>query len=157
MFSTAEQIAVLVNRMPAALVVYEDADGWPLRYISDGITRFGIDPEQLGSEPASFLELIHPEDQERVRAETERYCRTPDRDLTHEYRIASSERRPRWVLELKRPERDENGLVTFTSVLVDITDRKLAEEELKIARVDLERRRQSQSHSSVPPDPSTAP
>ena len=90
---------------------------------------YGVEQEH----PAGFehfAALIHPDDRERV---TKTLTEASTRSLAVEFecRIHRPDGELRWILVRSTPLRAENGgLVRVLGVAVDITERKLAEEEL---------------------------
>jgi len=90
---------------------------------------YGVDAEHpAGFE--QFVPLIHPDDRERVR-QTVTEGSENGVDFEFECRIVRPDGELRWLLARSTGRRDENGvLVRILGVSVDITERKLAEEEL---------------------------
>lgn len=83
-----------------------------------------------------FLEQIHPDDVERVKQSIATALETRQK-YECEYRIRDKKGKIRWVIARGKLEHDENGApVTFPGILIDITLRKLAEDDLR----DSERR-----------------
>jgi PAS domain S-box-containing protein len=78
-----------------------------------------------------YIQSIHPEDQPRVKAALRESIES-GREYDADYRIMQRDGSVRWVVARGRVERDEKGRsVRMTGVLVDITERKRAEEELR--------------------------
>jgi PAS domain S-box-containing protein len=92
---------------------------------------FRLTMDASGAAPlAKYLEAIHPDDRQRV---IELVNRTVETGCTYEaeYRIVSGEQ-VRWVIARGVAERDENNrVVRFPGVIVDVTERKRAEEALR--------------------------
>jgi PAS domain S-box-containing protein len=94
--------------------------------------------EMLGFEPASFAEHggwrshLHPDDRERVIAESERMWRTGE-SWSSDFRMIAADGRVIWFhLEGRAVERDELGVPrSYQGVLVDIDARKREEERLR--------------------------
>ena len=79
-----------------------------------------------------YFESIHPDDRTKVTAALERSVETAE-DYKADYRIMQPDGSVRWVAARGRAERDEAGrAVRMPGVLVDITDRKRLEEELRL-------------------------
>jgi PAS domain S-box-containing protein len=90
---------------------------------------YGVDREHA-ADFAHFAALIHPEDRERVRA-TVTDASAAGVDFEFECRIIRPDGELRWLLGRSTGRRDENGdLVRILGVSIDITTRKLAEEDL---------------------------
>ncbi len=115
-----------------------------LRFTSPSIERaWGYTPEEvLGSVD---LEVVHPEDVERVRAEFAQIWARPGIGAPVEYRIRHKE--GHWIhLEATANNLREDPEVQGMLIIHrDITARVRAEEELKHLKEDLQRRLQQQS------------
>ncbi|HEV7951806.1 MAG TPA: ATP-binding protein [Candidatus Saccharimonadales bacterium] len=78
-----------------------------------------------------LIEAIHPSDKERVRSEVESAIKSK-KLFESEYRTFGQGGAMRWVIARGKIESDESGKpVNFPGVVVDITDRKMAENNLK--------------------------
>ncbi len=90
---------------------------------------YGVDEEH----PAGFEQfaaLIHPEDRDRVR-KTVTDASQRGVDFEFECRIVRPDGELRWLLARSTARRDESGhLARILGVSIDITERKIAEEEL---------------------------
>jgi PAS domain S-box-containing protein len=76
---------------------------------------------------------IHPDDWERLAAPY--YDRFPDEPLAIEYRIVRPDGEMRWIYALGAAERDEAGVAQAVhGIHIDISERKLAEQELAHSR-----------------------
>ncbi len=91
-------------------------------------TGLSMDAIQAG---AAF-QLVHPDDRERVIAATRHSLKT-GQPLTEEYRIRRADGQYRWHLARSGQFRDSLGRLKWVGIAIDITDRKLAEEELRTA------------------------
>jgi PAS domain S-box-containing protein len=87
------------------------------------------------SEPVNFgrwLQLVHPEDRERMKQTVQDMLEHGGGDRESEYRITQPDGSTRWIAGYGGVELDEGGKPTFTrGVSRDITKRKVAEEELR--------------------------
>jgi two-component system, cell cycle sensor histidine kinase and response regulator CckA len=102
---------------------------------------YGFTDEEISrGDPSSFFDIIHPDDREWVMRETfESFASGTSSEL--EYRIVRrGDGAVRWVRERSGVERHEDGSpLRVLGVVVDITESKLAEEELFAQRELLER------------------
>ncbi|WP_226023885.1 PAS domain-containing sensor histidine kinase [Halomicrobium salinisoli] len=101
---------------------------------------FGIDPDDAreGVPLDQFVDAIHEEDRDRVRAAIEAAVETGG-EYEEEYRVWDAEGDIRWVVARGHVECDESGEpVRFPGALTDITDRKRAELELQRNKEQLE-------------------
>ncbi len=123
----------VVNDSPAVVFLWRVGDDWPVEFVSDGVRQFGYSPEEFYTEQAQFASIIHPDDLERVAAEV-RQCHAQGRDagISRQYRIITKSGEVRWVDDRTRVRKGDNGTIThYQGIMLDITDRKNAEEELK--------------------------
>ncbi|WP_422923883.1 PAS domain S-box protein [Singulisphaera sp. PoT] len=99
---------------------------------------FGVIADDRASAPVvDFLDAIHPEDRERVAAEIQRTLDT-DAAFRSEYRVVG-QGGERWLLARGAVERSAEGEpVGWAGVVVDISDRKRAEEALAASRARLD-------------------
>lgn len=92
--------------------------------------------ERAAAPVAAFLDVIHPADRHRVAAEIRRTLDT-DAPFRSEYRIRGPQGE-RWLLARGAVERLEGQPVGWAGVVVDITERKRAEEALAASRARLD-------------------
>ena len=121
----------LVEQIPAA--VYVDAGeslGTP-RYISPRIEALlGYSPREWIDDPELWIRAIHPEDRDRILAAIAA-ADGADEPMHLEYRFLARDGREVWVHDQVGLVRDEHGEGQYwQGFMVDITDRKRAEEEL---------------------------
>ena len=105
-----------------------------LLYISPAYERvWGRSCQSLYDDPRSFLEAVHPDDQEHVRsAVLENTSRGEETDK--EYRVIRPDGSIRWVRDRAFPVKNSAGqFYRAVGIIDDFTDRKLAEEALRAA------------------------
>ena len=121
----------LVERLPLVVYTSELGAAGVWRYVSPQIeSLLGFTPEEWIADPNLWYQQIHPEDRDRqVAFEEQAYKREEAFDT--EYRIKSCDGRELWVRDTAHflPPY-ENGSPIVQGVLVDITERKRAEEAL---------------------------
>lgn len=125
----------LVEQIPAA--VYVDAGeslGTP-RYISPRLeAMLGYSPREWVEDPELWIRAIHPEDRGRILAAIAA-ADGADEPMHLEYRFLAQDGRHVWVHDQVGLVRDENGAPQYwQGFIIDITDRKRAEEELLLAK-----------------------
>jgi PAS domain S-box-containing protein len=124
----------LIEQMPAVVYVQEVAAPSRTTYMSPRMeTMQGYTPEEVLADPEHWSKSLHPDDRERVLAEDERTNRTGEPFLA-EYRQFAKDGRIVWVRDEAALVRDEGGRPLYwQGILLDITDHKEAEEELREA------------------------
>ena len=123
----------LVEQMPATTYVEELVGNRKvLAYISPQYeAMLGYLPEEGVSHPEHWIDLIHPDDRERVLAEDKRTDETLE-PFRAEYRMIAKDGLVVWVSDEAVLVRDEEGKPMFwQGVMHDITERKWAEEALE--------------------------
>jgi PAS domain S-box-containing protein len=114
---------------------------WTMEYISDGVFELTGYPatDFIQNQKRSFNSIIHPDDQEfiwniiqKVIQEKKAYILT--------YRILTSINEIKWVWERGRAVFEYEKLVALEGFISDITERKLAEDEVHRLNAELEAR-----------------
>jgi PAS domain S-box-containing protein len=111
-----------------------DPETTELLYISPAYERvWGQSCQSLYDNPRSFMDAVHPDDQERVRiAVLENQARGEQTDK--EYRVVRPDGSIRWVRDRAFPVKDAAGrFYRLVGIIDDFTEKKLAEEALKEA------------------------
>ncbi|MEJ2285920.1 MAG: SpoIIE family protein phosphatase [Desulfobacterales bacterium] len=123
---------VIIDNSPAILFRRIAGDTPRLVYVSDNIRQMGYTAEEFMSEKISFRDIVYPEDMERLREEIDYYAEKDVEEYTQFYRIVTKSGDVRWVEDRTSVVRDADGNKTHNQgILVDITARKLAEEEVR--------------------------
>lgn len=108
------------------------ADSRPPRmvYVSDNVSILGRSAGEFLAEPELYLSLVHPHDRAAA-------ARTIDDVIggagsgTVEFRVATADGTWRWFENRYTPLRRKDAPVEIEGVLVDVTDRRRAEETLR--------------------------
>jgi PAS domain S-box-containing protein len=152
-----KRLRVLIEELP--LVTYIDAPdefaeaeapsgsttGISL-YISPQVeTMFGYPISDWQSDALLWDRIVHPDDQEWVLAEQHRFIETGDPHRM-EYRMVTRDGDVVWVRDAQVAVRDEDGTPLYAQGFwVDITEQKLAEDQLREARAEAESATQAKS------------
>lgn len=131
---------MIIEHSPAILFRWRAAENWPVEFVSDNIRRLGYTPEEFTSGATSYLSIIHPEDRERAKREAESYSGSGASGFHQEYRLITKDKEDIWIDNLMEVIRDiNNKIIYYQGVIIDITERKVIEENLRLRTEELER------------------
>lgn len=123
---------VIIDKSPVILFRRLAGDDPRLIYVSENIARFGYTADRFLSGQTVFRDIVHPDDHERMTEEIKEYTRKNVEEYTQFYRIVTSDGDIRWVEDQTTVVRDAAGNKRFNQgIVIDITERRLAEEELR--------------------------
>ncbi len=108
-------------------------DWGEVHYVSPAYEEiWGRSCQSLCDDPLSWLDAVHAEDRECVKAAvTEKGCSTSFDPKFPEYRIVRPDGAVRWILARAYPVHDESGEVTrVVGIAGDITERKQAQQQI---------------------------
>jgi PAS domain S-box-containing protein len=121
----------LVEQLPVA--VYQDAidEASTAVYLSPQYERlFGYTVEERLADPWFWVDHLHPDDRERITAESDRTNETGER-FVEEYRFLTRDGTYRWVRDEAVLLREADGTPrVWQGVLIDIDERRRSEETL---------------------------
>ena len=100
-------------------------------YVSPAFVRFGYPLESWLTDPDIFLKVIHEDDREWVFGQTKDSTET-GKEVDYEYRMIDAAGKQIWVRDRGCLIHDKTGkVIGREGVMIDITDQKLIEEELR--------------------------
>jgi len=103
-----------------------------LEYVSDNLIQFGYEPSDILEDRIRFKDIVHQGDRERLLDEINRYVDDDVEEYTQYYRVVTKAGDIRWVEDQTSIVRDDEGnKIHNQGILIDITERKLAEDKLK--------------------------
>jgi PAS domain S-box-containing protein len=132
---TAEvKYRTLVEQLPLVTYIHKGTLGQPPVYVSPQLqTLLGYSVSDWMSNAETFWEIVHPDDREILKEETRRFGQDLDQ-FECEYRLVAADGREVWVLDQMVAVEDAEARPDFfQGFLVDITERKLAEQGLEDA------------------------
>jgi PAS domain S-box-containing protein len=116
--------SVVISQGRAAEFVHNDA----------AIAVTGYSWQELADAPSLWLEMIHKDDRQKVSEHLDR-CTRGEKVESFEYRIIRKDMAMRWVKSTIVQYFSRNGQISsYDCLLQDITERKNAEMEMKIAK-----------------------
>jgi diguanylate cyclase (GGDEF)-like protein/PAS domain S-box-containing protein len=128
---TQQRYGALVEQIPAIVYVDVVDDEMSTSYVSPQIhDLLGITPDEYVADPDLWTKHLHPEDRDAAVA-TYLEGRGSGEPFTFEYRLVARDGRIVWFSDSAIVIRDEEGAPRFVhGVMLDITDRKAAEEQV---------------------------
>ena len=132
-FHEAEhQFQTLVEKIPAITYIQRVQETPRLLYVSPQVeTLLGWKPEEYLSHPDHWLELVHPDDQERVQAAVARAIASLE-PFSAEYRVVARDGRVVWLRDMAVVVEDPTDRAQlWQGVQFDITVEKAAETQLQ--------------------------
>ena len=100
-------------------------------FVSSGVQAlYGLTPEQVMGDSLSLSRMRHPEDRQRIGAETQR-ANSLGGDWQSEFRIRLHSGQVKWVQVISTMTPDLNGQQVRVGVIFDITERKQAEDAVR--------------------------
>ncbi|MBX7258628.1 MAG: response regulator [Candidatus Hydrogenedentes bacterium] len=144
-----ERLAELADNVDSVLIVLEiKSDRSYLSYLSAAFDRVWDRPrEEVFNEPFSWLDTIHPDDRNRVKAAVVESLSSSGARSELEYRIIRPDGSVRWIRHRVYPLYSEQAhAMRIVGVADDITERKNAEADREVLEAQL---RQAQKLESV--------
>ena len=106
----------------------------------------GYIADEIGNRAPAWREIIHPDDRERFSRFSSLLLAAPGTPRELEYRIIHRTDGVRWVHEMASASgNDADGTAVIEGAVYDITDRKVAEEALLLAKDEAERANRTKS------------
>ena len=142
-----EAYRMLVEGAPAILYIDRPDEPSTNLYTSPQVVDFlGYSVEEWRSDPDLWTRRLHEDDRVRV-MEAHRISNDRGERFLEEYRFATAADREVWIRDEAVPVRGEDGtLLYWRGVMLDITDRKEAEDKLRwsldVLRRTLQQRRE---------------
>jgi len=130
--AVAAQYRQLIEQLPAITYMARCGIDGPWHFVSPQIKQIlGFSPADWMSDPRAWRRQVHPDDLDRVLAEEQKLTREGDHFRT-EYRLRAHNGNWIWVRDDAVYVRsEETGELFMRGLILDITEYKLGEEELR--------------------------
>ncbi|KKH94099.1 histidine kinase [Methanosarcina sp. 1.H.T.1A.1] len=128
-------LKTIINKSSAVAFLWKTVENWPVEFVSENVTQFGYTVEDFTSGKILYGDIIHKEDINSVSENLAHSIREGCDSFEMEYRIITADGNIRWVEERTYIKRNKEGIpVHFQGIIVDVTERKEAQEMLEIQR-----------------------
>jgi hypothetical protein len=126
-----EQLENIVNRSPAVAFLWRTDERLTVDFVSSNVNQLGYEPEEFLSGRLDYLSIVHPDDCRRIIDKAAEHVQARHAEFIQEYRIVTRSGDVRWVEDHTWVPPAADGAITHhQGVIVDITERKLAEAEI---------------------------
>ncbi|MCO5383713.1 MAG: PAS domain-containing protein [Methanosarcina barkeri] len=130
-----KMLKTIINKSPAVAFIWKNMKNWPVEFVSENVMQFGYTVDDFTSGNILYGNIIHKDDIKAVIENLARSIREGYDSFEMEYRIFTRDGSMRWVEERTFIQRDDKGdAVHFQGIVVDVTERKEAQEMLEIQR-----------------------
>jgi diguanylate cyclase (GGDEF)-like protein/PAS domain S-box-containing protein len=132
--SAGDDYRRLIERLPAIVYSCELGERGRWHYVSPQVEEIlGYSPEEWMADPGLWAERLHPDDRERALEQENSKVVAEGGAPPVDYRMITREGDVVWILDEAVLEPDGDGTQIWHGVLYDITERKIAEQELQRA------------------------
>ena len=120
-----------IENLPVMFYAVEPTPPYTPIYISPAFEAIGYSIDEWMTNDDMWVRVIHPEDCDRILSGTKQ-AMLDGEGIDYEYRIVGKDGSIIWVRDRSCFIRDENGgLVCWQGIILDITERRLAQQELE--------------------------
>jgi PAS domain S-box-containing protein len=136
-----EKYRALVENLPAVVYLVAPDDDRRTLFVSPQVERaLGYPMREWLDQPDIWMELLHPEDRETTLAAHDHHNQTGD-PWRRDYRLIANDGRAVWFRDVATLVHDADGNpLHWQGLQLDITELKVAEDDLRKARDELETR-----------------
>lgn len=126
-----QELDSIVNQSPVIVMTWIVGDRWPVGFVSSNVSQLGYAAEDFVSGRMRYSDIVHPDDLPRLQTELERGNESDHPLCGFEYRVLTRSGEIRWIDERTLVTRKDGVPVAWQGILIDITDRKLAERRMR--------------------------
>ncbi len=121
-----------INHSPIIIFIWNPVPNEPILYVSENVSQFGYSQEDFLSHKMVYSDIVHPNDLEKIRTESQRHVKNSTKSLLQKYRIITKSGEVRWVFDHTWDELDKFGnTIYYYGFIFDITDQIEIEQALR--------------------------
>jgi PAS domain S-box-containing protein len=124
----------IIQRSPAVAFVWGAKENWPVIFATANTQQiFGYCADDFLCGRIAYKDVVHPDDLARVIREVEKSSLDTEKKVVAHtpYRIVRPDKEVRWVEDMTYIQRDDKGeVITYEGILLDITQRIIAEKSI---------------------------
>ncbi|ATC65035.1 hypothetical protein CMV30_14295 [Nibricoccus aquaticus] len=118
----SETLQGIINQSGFIALRRRLSPGWPVDFVSENVTEFGLSPADLLDRTSEQLDFLHPDDRARIAAERAQFLASTATALTQRYRLVVPGQPIRWIDDVTRIVHPACGSEPrLQSVLHDVT------------------------------------
>ncbi|WP_244603647.1 ATP-binding protein [Methanococcoides sp. AM1] len=141
-----EEMGNIIDHSPVTVFKWKNEKGWPVELVSGNITQFGYVADDFVSKFINYADIIHPGDLKRVEDTLSENIIKRIPHFISQYRIRTRSGEIRWIEEQTLLRFDKNNNINYLQgIIVDISERKNAEDHVIKAKMDAEAANQTKS------------
>lgn len=130
-YDSEERFRLLADNIPGTIYLSKYDSKFTKIYLNNEVEKLtGYPKEDFLSNEISYLDIIHPDDRERV-VKDQNYALENGQKIHFIYRIIHKDDRIVWVEEFGDVITKDNKVEFIEGIFIDITDRKLQEAAIK--------------------------
>jgi PAS domain S-box-containing protein len=121
-----------INHSPIIIFIWNPVPNEPILYVSENVSQFGYSQEDFLSHKMVYSDMVHPNDIEKIRSESQRHVKNSTKSFLQKYRIITKAGEVRWVFDHTWDELDAFGnTIYYYGFILDITDQIEIEQALR--------------------------
>jgi PAS domain S-box-containing protein len=132
-FKELKDLESIINRSPAMAFLWPVKEGWPVEFVTNNVKEvLGYTADDFISGKVSWPAITHHKDVPRLEEEVAKYLEEGITEFSQEYRLIAKSGDVLWMTDRNKVIYDSNNTAThIQSIVLDITGRKKAEEQVK--------------------------
>ena len=121
-----------INHSPIIIFIWNPIPNEPVLYVSENISQFGYSQEDFLTHKIVYSDIVHPDDLQKTRKESQRHIQDGTKSFLQKYRIVTKSGEVRWIFDHTWDELNPNGdTIYYYGFILVITDQIEIEQALR--------------------------